>query len=119
MGDSLTVMGWGTTIQGTNAPPPVLQEVNVNYISNSECIPRYGPGDVTNDMMCCVEAGQGSCQGDSGGPLVIQGSSGDIQVGIVSWGIDCALREYPGKFPIFSFAISAMYQMAASDVLLA
>lgn len=35
-----------------------------------------------------------SLQGDSGGPLVV----GDIQVGIVSWGIGCARADYPGVY---------------------
>ena len=97
-GDSLTAVGWGTTVSGVNAPPPVLQEVNVNYITNQDCQSKYDPDyDVTADMLCCQESGQGSCQGDSGGPLVIRGTSEDVQVGIVSWGIGCALPEYPGK----------------------
>ena len=99
-GDSLTVVGWGTTVSGTNAQPRVLQEVSVSYITNEACHKKYDPvcgkKAVTADMLCCRESGQGSCQGDSGGPLVILGSE-DVQVGIVSWGIGCAEPEYPGK----------------------
>lgn len=94
----LTVIGWGTTVQGVNSRPSVLQEVDVDYVSNNACKGAYGFNAVTNDMICCREAGQGACQGDSGGPLVLKGSdgSGDLQVGIVSWGYDCALEAYPG-----------------------
>jgi trypsin len=36
-------------------------------------------------MICAGASGRDSCQGDSGGPLTV----GDIQVGIVSFGIGC------------------------------
>lgn len=35
-----------------------------------------------------------SCQGDSGGPLFIH----DILIGIISWGISCALDDLPGVY---------------------
>lgn len=94
-------MGWGTTREGVNSPPDVLQEVEVNYISNTACKRAYGSSAVSSEMMCCREAGQGACQGDSGGPLVIKGNNGegsDVQVGLVSWGYDCALASYPGTY---------------------
>lgn len=39
-------------------------------------------------MFCAFGPHTDSCQGDSGGPIVIGGknSSGDVQVGIISWG---------------------------------
>lgn len=99
----LTVVGWGTTVEGVNRPPDVLQQVKVEYITNDACKNSYGSRAVSSDMMCCREAGQGSCQGDSGGPLVIKGNDGegtDVQVGVVSWGFDCALANYPGKYTV-------------------
>ena len=79
--------------------PSFLQEVEVTAITNTECRNDYGSSAVSPQMLCCDETGRGACQGDSGGPLIIPGgnSASDVQVGTVSWGIDCALPGYPGK----------------------
>jgi secreted trypsin-like serine protease len=92
-GDSLTVVGWGLTIRDVLLTSPVLQQTSVDYITNGACY----LGLVSSDMMCCVEAGQGTCKGDSGGPLLIPGDGEDVQVGITSWGLGCAVQELPGK----------------------
>ena len=46
-------------------------------------------------MICAGEKGKDSCQGDSGGPMV---DAAKKQVGVVSWGIGCALAGYPGVY---------------------
>jgi trypsin len=47
-------------------------------------------------MICAAVPGGGkdACNGDSGGPLVVGGQL----VGIVSWGLSCALADYPGVY---------------------
>ena len=47
-------------------------------------------------MMCIgfLEGGKDSCKGDGGGPVVCKG---ELQ-GIVSWGHNCAERDYPGVY---------------------
>lgn len=42
-------------------------------------------------------------QGDSGGPLVCEFNETWVQVGIVSWGIGCGRREFPGVYTEVSF----------------
>lgn len=44
-----------------------------------------------------------SLQGDSGGPLVCELNNTWIQVGIVSWGIGCGRKGYPGVYTEVSF----------------
>lgn len=96
-GTLATVSGWGV-LEENGATSPVLQFVNVPIISRLQCRARYGPTQVTDNMICAGynEGGRDSCQGDSGGPLALQGTN--IQVGIVSWGIGCARPGRPGVY---------------------
>jgi trypsin len=71
--------------------------VDVDITSRSECESAYADyGGITINMICANVPGGGkdACQGDSGGPLVVAGQL----VGIVSWGVGCALAEYPGVY---------------------
>lgn len=85
---------------GIARPANILQESGITYITNKECEQRYGQSAVDDSMLCALEDNKGACQGDSGGPLLVTGASGDpnddVQVGIVSWGKDCALKDWPG-----------------------
>ena len=88
---------------------------------NEECDKSDGEfgsyeGQITSNMLCAREEGGGedSCQGDSGGPLVIKGAnaSEDVQVGVVSWGIGCASKDYPGVYA----RVSAQYDWIKGEV---
>ncbi|KAL7533286.1 hypothetical protein ACHAXR_005144 [Thalassiosira sp. AJA248-18] len=108
-GTDVTVMGWGDTNIDDDIKEPAteLMEVEVTVISNEECESSKSDEDgweydyndqITENMICAKDNGEDSCQGDSGGPLVIRSDSGDIQVGVVSWGIGCAHRDFPGVY---------------------
>ena len=116
LSEEVTVMGWGVTSENGDLSD-VLLEVDVNVISNNECDAAEGNidgyydgynGQITNNMLCAREVGGGedACQGDSGGPLVVKDGSAsrDVQVGVVSWGVGCAHRKFPGVYSRISSA---------------
>ncbi|XP_069679942.1 trypsin alpha-like [Periplaneta americana] len=92
----VVVSGWGDLSSGGPAPTQ-LQQVQVNIIDYNECNDDYLLyGGITPRMICAgvPQGGKDSCQGDSGGPLVSEGKL----VGIVSWGVGCASKQYPGVY---------------------
>jgi trypsin len=96
VGNHAVVSGWGTLTPGVQLPSQ-LQAVEVYIVSREECNSAYAHYDgITENMICAGVTGGGkdACQGDSGGPLVV----GSQLVGIVSWGVGCALADYPGVY---------------------
>ncbi len=49
-------------------------------------------------MACAGDGQYDSCQGDSGGPLFASTSGGRVQIGIVSYGIGCAIPLFTGVY---------------------
>lgn len=84
-----------------------LKHVQVNYVSNADCIGKYGysQDDITDSMMCARDDGEDSCQDDSGGPLYDKAN--DVLVGVVSWGFECANPNYPGVYARISSQVSS------------
>ena len=77
-----------------------LQYVRVPAVTNSACNSAYG-GSITDSMLCAGFTGVGgkdACQGDSGGPYVCNDNGNAVIAGVVSWGIGCALPQYPGVY---------------------
>ena len=99
-----TVMGWGTTGENEYAEQRYLRSVKVPFVGDDACRAAYardGYKILPSDMLCAGDVQHGgvdSCQGDSGGPMVKRIGSGYVQVGIVSWGVGCARKEYPGIY---------------------
>jgi len=92
-GEPATVIGWGLTDPDTTTDlSEVLREVGVPVVSNAACNAEYG-GIITDVMLCAgvLDGSADACIGDSGGPLLVEGSNGYTQLGIVSFGQDCAL----------------------------
>lgn len=99
-GSETIITGWGTTSSGGYSSDKLLA-VKVPVVSNERCdaayAAYYGPGRITDSMLCAGVEGVGgkdACQGDSGGPLVVNREL----AGVVSWGIGCALANYPGVY---------------------
>ncbi|EFX80465.1 hypothetical protein DAPPUDRAFT_304142 [Daphnia pulex] len=100
--EDATVIGWGSLNYSGSTVPTVLQEVSVRVTANSHCKDNYksaGFQIMDNSMICAAAPGKDACRGDSGGPLIYRSKTGSwTQIGIVSFGIDCAHEKYPGVF---------------------
>lgn len=116
VGDINVVSGWGWTNQPVGSPH--LMATTLPIIDRQKChasLKKYWIENVTERMICAgyFEGGsdmalklpteqvlsvseKDSCLGDSGGPLVRE--SDGVLVGIVSWGVGCALEDRPGVY---------------------
>merc|ERR1719277_969007 len=100
-GSKCWITGWGTLSSGGKAPN-VLQEAQVEVLSNEQCRNTgYRNSQITDSMLCAqgrtrTGAITDACQGDSGGPLVCESSGVWTVYGATSWGRGCAGANYPG-----------------------
>ncbi|CAD6241385.1 GSCOCT00014169001.2-RA-CDS, partial [Cotesia congregata] len=87
-GHSVLSVGWGYTEDHPRLTSRKLKKVSLNTMEASVC-ENYLRDRVWMGRICTVAPrGQGLCNGDSGGPLITR--DGKL-VGLVSWGILCAL----------------------------
>lgn len=108
---TFTVLGWGTTSEGSFLQQRNLRTTTVPFVSDSVCGAAYrraGYPFVPSDMLCAGNGGRDTCQGDSGGPMVHATGNGFVQVGIVSWGVGCARKQYPGVYTQVSHFATAI-----------
>ncbi|XP_065565648.1 trypsin-1-like [Artemia franciscana] len=98
---SATVSGWGVTKEGGRASS-TLRKASVQIEANEDCLLKYDgsvPFQILESNLCASNPPRDACQNDSGGPLVVQGDDERwTQVGIVSWGIGCGDRRFPGVY---------------------
>lgn len=101
-GDDLDVIlaGWGM-LKWPGSSPNNLQYLNLRTTSLEYCQNKLSPKPVYEDQVCTFTVyGEGACHGDSGGPLV---SLNNTLVGLVSWGVTCAVG-YPDVYTrVYSF----------------
>src|SRR5277367_6116914 len=143
-----TVTGWGLTrwlvpqkdqqgrvtgfVDGSTNQPidlakaqsPDLHKVAIPLVDVTQCAAAYGPQGTTIDRrnLCAgmPEGGKDSCQGDSGGPLMTQTASGEWrQIGVVSFGIGCAIKGKPGVYTRVSAFSDWIKGVVARDLVVA
>lgn len=104
----LKIAGWGTLEEGGDEPE-ILQEAEVQIVSNKACSKKYSHGSaiLPSSVICAgvPEGGIDTCQGDSGGPIFRYEGKTPVVQGIVSFGRGCARKEYPGVYTRISHYI--------------
>lgn len=95
-----TVAGWGV-VAHEGAQSSTLRGVSVRIFGKDECDEVFAQHHkkVNEDNLCAGgEKGKDACQGDSGSPLFCQDEKSSKIVGVVSWGLQCALKGIPGVY---------------------
>ncbi|KAG6590959.1 serine protease trypsin-like protein [Phytophthora cinnamomi] len=100
-GEWAAKMGWDDTA-GSGTMAYELTLANVQLMDNANCAKQTS----IDDTMLCSRGATNttSCTGDYGGPVVVEHRSGDVVVGIVSWGKNCGQPGYPSVYSRVSSA---------------
>ncbi|WP_407639829.1 trypsin-like serine protease [Austwickia chelonae] len=98
-GSTVALLGWGTTREKEPLVlPDRLRQTDIVVQSHAVCTKvsdnKYNPGT----DLCAGAAGRGSGKHDSGGPLIRKHNGRIYQVGVVSWGLRCGMKQYPGFY---------------------
>jgi secreted trypsin-like serine protease len=111
----LQVLGFGSMADSAIVPADSLRQVVIPFLSRQDCLRYFDESDILMDMVCSgfvLTGGPDACQGDSGGPLLdypvettYDTSGNPIQarrvprlLGIVSWGVGCGRKDFPGVY---------------------
>ena len=111
-GTPARVYGWGLTMLQIPVVPALtptadrLQVVDLPIVGDAECglpylidLAAIGiPSPTPASHVCAAGFLKDSCNGDSGGPLVAESSTGAVLLGIVSYGVGCALPTHAGIY---------------------
>ncbi len=112
-GNQAKVLGWGVTDPRLPILPDDLREAILPLVNDDTCLEANGRFFESGSMVCAGEfsptgstaRSSSACFGDSGGPLVVSKNGQPLQIGIVSWGYECAS---PTTFNVFAKTVSAL-----------
>jgi trypsin len=96
-GTPAVVVGWGSEMPIVGLVPPLtttLKRAELSIVSDEDC----AQDNDAATQVCAEALLADSCQGDSGGPLIVEGDMGPFQLGVVSYGLGCAVPEFPGVY---------------------
>ncbi|CAF0905030.1 unnamed protein product [Rotaria sordida] len=96
---TVTVAGWGT-VNKNSVLATHLRQVSIK-VTNAQASTAYSNYfNVQRQIGAGIPnlGGKDSCQGDSGGPLMYNNNGQWYLSGVVSFGTDCALPNYPGVY---------------------
>ncbi|XP_054152654.1 venom protease-like [Oppia nitens] len=121
IGESVYVAGYGDTAY-EGQPSSLLQEVDLLVLDNEHCEYNYMtlresrvrfPVGIKRSLMCAgyEQGGKDACQGDSGGPLTYQYNFQNYLLGIVSFGYQCGLADYPGVYTYVPYYLDWIYSI--------
>ncbi|ETN07736.1 hypothetical protein PPTG_13061 [Phytophthora nicotianae INRA-310] len=100
-GEWAAKMGWDDT-GGEGTMAYELTREDVQLMNNANCLEET---NVDDTRLCSRDySNVTSCTGDYGGPVVVERPSGDVLVGISSWGGDCGKPGYPSIYSRVSSA---------------
>eukprot|EP00178_Gracilaria_changii_P018952 TRINITY_DN54_c2_g1_i1.p1 TRINITY_DN54_c2_g1~~TRINITY_DN54_c2_g1_i1.p1 ORF type:complete len:434 (+),score=69.99 TRINITY_DN54_c2_g1_i1:294-1595(+) len=110
--------GYGRSLDTSSPDSGVLREVDVPVVGTKRCKRQYdGIFTIRQRNHICAgydEGGCDSCQGDSGGPLyTFTEDRRLVQVGVVSFGFNCAEARKPGVYARVSKYIDWMKSVGA------
>ncbi len=104
---SVTVVGWGSTTPSEDLAsyPYILRKAELQLADSGQCQESLHlvTGEdwvITDRMLCAHSSTADACVGDSGGPLLYWDPEREawIQIGVISWGISCAVPKLPGVY---------------------
>ena len=121
VGAQCQISGWGTlTLNGSM--PGSLQHAPVTLLDIKDCEANYSQAKqvLTGSMVCAQgHSGRGltdSCSGDSGGPLVCEEGGAFVLRGVVSWGMGCAVKGFPGIYSRVQSVLSWVHDVMDQKV---
>jgi secreted trypsin-like serine protease len=116
IGSNLVAIGWGSTDPFMRIASPVLRQVTVQAIAQTDPSCSNSINDPTLQFCAGVpEGGKDTCAGDSGGPLMLFKDGRWSLVGLTSYGEICGSPGFAGVYTRVAYYESYIRQTLISD----